>query len=108
VIFALLGLAIALQTVVLLVEELGDFDIADRMIGLGQLPGQSSRALADPPERRFRVTTGSAVDQTFQRGQQTSVAIRELFPAPACSTYTPFRREHPFAEFPDARGNGLP
>ena len=66
VIFAFLGLAIALQTIVLLVQELGDFDIADRMMLPGELPRQGARALADPTQGRFRITPCSALNQGLQ------------------------------------------
>ena len=54
-ILALLGLAIALQTEMLVVEDLGDFDIADRMVVLGQLRGQCAGAFANPAQGGFRV-----------------------------------------------------
>src|SRR3989442_5802948 len=51
----LLGLARALQTVVLVVEELGHLHVTDRMTLAAQLRRQGPRALADPAQRGFRI-----------------------------------------------------
>lgn len=103
-----LCLAVALQAIVLRVEELGHLDIADGMSLLGELCGQRSRALADPPQRSLRVPTGRAVNQVFQGAQQTRIRFRELLAARSGTTDKSFRRAHPFLEFPNAFGDRLP
>ena len=88
-ILTFLGLAIALQTVILFVQELGYFDIADRVVLLGQLPRQSAGALADPLQRRFRIATGSRLNQWLQCCQQCRIGYGNLFSPP------PGRRMYP-------------
>ena len=108
VIFAFLGLAIALQTVVLLVEELGYFDIADRMMVLGQLCGQSSRALADPPQRRFRIATCSGLNQALQCCQQSRIGYRDLLSSSTrADEYAP-PKGFPVLDFSNASGDRFP
>src|SRR6266571_4362769 len=63
VILAFLQFAITLEAVVLLVEELSYSHIADRMILLAEFGSERPRAFADPPQGRFRIATGSAVNQ---------------------------------------------
>ena len=61
-----LCLAIALQAVVLLMEQLSHLPIADRMLLLAQLQANSPRAFADPAQGRFRIATGFGLDQVVQ------------------------------------------
>ena len=89
VICAFLSLAIALQTVILLVKKLRDFDIADRMVLPGQLRGQGSRAFADPSQRRFGVAASSPLDEAIQRRQQLRVRYSDPLSACARTTDTP-------------------
>jgi hypothetical protein len=55
VVLALFGFPIALQAVIHLAQELGDFLMADRMILLRQFGRQRAGALAGPAQGRFRV-----------------------------------------------------
>ena len=67
VILALLQLPIALQAVVLIVEELPNSYIADRMMLPREFGGERPGAFADPAQGRFRIATGAAVNQVIQR-----------------------------------------
>jgi hypothetical protein len=67
VIRILLGLAIALQAVVQVVQNLRHFHVADRMILLAQLSGNRARALAYPARCRLRVPARLFIDQRFER-----------------------------------------
>src|SRR6185436_1913466 len=79
VVLAFLQLPIALQAVVLFVQQLGDSHIARWMTLPAQFGGQRARALADPPEGRFRIATRSALNQVVQRGHQSRIRYREIF-----------------------------
>src|SRR5450631_2046845 len=67
VIRTLLGLAIALQAVVQVVQNLRHFHVADRMILLAQFSGNGARALTYPAQCRLRVPARLLIDQRFER-----------------------------------------
>jgi hypothetical protein len=69
----LLGLAVALQAVATLPQQLGDFGVADRVAPSRQFRRQRAGALAGPAQRRLRVATRSGFDQAVQRGRQAGV-----------------------------------
>lgn len=91
-ILSFLQLAITLQAVVLLVKELRDSDIADRMMLLAEFGGERPRAFADPPQRRFRIATGSAVNQAVQCDQQGGIGRREVLASCTRATKASFQR----------------
>jgi len=76
---AFLQFPIALQTVVLFVQQLGDSHIAGGMSLAAQFGGQGARALADPPQGRFGIATGATLNQLVERGHQTRIRPREVF-----------------------------
>src|ERR1700736_1098268 len=70
---ALRGLAVALQTVTRLIEQVGDQGAADLVtLRLPRLR-QAAHALAGPPQRRFRIPAGRRFDQGFEIGKQRRV-----------------------------------
>jgi len=75
--------AIALQAVVEVMENLGDLGVADGMLVPSQRRGNRSRALADPPQRRFGIAPRWIIDHLFQGGHQPRVRHRNRFPARA-------------------------
>jgi hypothetical protein len=56
-VFPFFGLAVALQTVALIAQDLGYFAMADGMPAPGQGIGNGACALARPTQRRFRIAS---------------------------------------------------
>src|SRR5437667_8891556 len=108
VIVAFLELPIALQAVVLLVEQLCNSDIADRMMLLAQFGGQRPCALADPPQGRFRIATGSALNQAIQRYHQARIRFREVLASRTWTANVPCHRAVSCFDFANALGDCLP
>ena len=76
-----LGLAIALQAIAVLPQELGDFGVADRVASGRQFRRQRAGALAGPAQRRLRVATRCGLDHTVQRGRQAGIVGRQRMSA---------------------------
>ena len=108
VILALIKLPIALQAVVLLVEELRDSYIADRMMLPAEFGGERPGAFADPPQGGFRIATGSAVNQAVQRCHQRGIRYCEVFASRTRATNTPGHRGVSRFDFANTLGDGLP
>ena len=72
-VLSLLGLAVALQTVVQIVKDLRHFGMADRMLAPGQGLGDRPRALARPSQRRFRIASRLLIDHRFQPVHQLRI-----------------------------------
>ena len=89
-ILAFLELPIALQAVVLFVERLRDSHIADRMMLPTEFGGQGSGALADPPQRRFRVPPSPTVNQVVECGEQTVIRRQEVLAPRSRATDAPW------------------
>src|SRR3984893_12219327 len=78
---ALRGLAVALQTVTRLIEQVGDQGAADLVTLRLQRLRQAAHALAGPPQRRLRITAGRRLDQRLEIWEQRRVlANRRLAP----------------------------
>ena len=102
----LLGLARALQTIVLGVEELGHLHVTDGMMLAGQLRRQGPRALADPAQRGFRIAPRVGFNQAVQRDQQLRVVHRNRL-APGSPTTDPTGLQHrPAPNLADTPRNG--
>jgi len=76
VVFAFLGLAIALKTVVEIVKNLGHLRMADRVILSAQLIRNRPRTLADPSQWRLRVAPRLLVYHFFQGFHQVRIGHR--------------------------------
>src|SRR6201984_1389069 len=70
---ALRGLAVALQTITRLIEQVADQGAADLVTLRLQGLRQTAHALAGPPQRRFRIPAGRRFDQGFEIGKQRRV-----------------------------------
>src|SRR6266446_9575626 len=70
---ALRGLAVALQTVTRLIEQVADQGAADLVTLRLQRLRQAAHALARPPQRRLRITACRWFDQGLQIGEQRRV-----------------------------------
>ena len=79
VVLAFFQLPVALQTVVLLMQQLGHPHVAYPMPVVAQFGRKGARAFADPAQRRFRIATGGASDQLVQRARQSGVHCPEVF-----------------------------
>lgn len=75
----LLGLPVALETVVEVVQQLGDLRVADRMVLPGQCLRNCPRALTGPAQRRCRVAPRLVLDHGFQRVQELRIGHRDRF-----------------------------
>jgi hypothetical protein len=82
-ILPLLGLAVALQSVATLPQELGDFGVADRVAPGRQFRRQRAGALAGPAQGRLRVAARGGLDQAVQGGRQAGIAGRQRVPSEA-------------------------
>src|ERR1700720_248113 len=88
---ALRGLAVALQTVTCLIEQVADQGAADFVTLRLQRLRQTAHALAGPPQRRFRIPAGRRLDQGFEIGEQRRVLGNRRL-APRSRPPNPFRR----------------
>src|SRR3984893_645071 len=88
---ALRGLAVALQTVTCLIEQVADQGAADFVTLRLQRLRQTAHALAGPPQRRFRIPAGRRLDQGFEIGEQRRVLGNRRL-APRARPPNPFRR----------------
>ena len=92
VICALLSLAVALQAVVLLVQQLRHLHVTDRMAPRTEAEGNHPRALADPAQRGLRVTPGVSLDHLVQELEQFGIGNRNGI-APGSRPANPSRLE---------------
>ena len=60
-----LHLAVALQAKALVMEEVANLDIADRMLLTRELRRQGARALTDPSQGRFGITACSCFNHSL-------------------------------------------
>src|SRR5262249_32690355 len=83
----LLGLAVALQAITGRIEQFGHQGAAHLVALLLKRLGQSSHALAGPPQWRFRIPPGRRFDQRLEiRNHVGSLTIASLRPAPGRRT----------------------
>src|SRR6202011_5823398 len=88
---ALRSLAVALQTVTCLIEQVADQGAADFVTLRLQRLRQTAHALAGPPQRRFRIPAGRRLDQGFEIGEQRRILGNRRL-APRSRPPNPFRR----------------
>jgi hypothetical protein len=75
----LLGLPVALQAVVPIVENQRHFGVTDGMLASGQGLGNGTRALARPAQWRFGITSRLLIDHRFPHAHQPRVgAVSQL------------------------------
>jgi hypothetical protein len=87
-----LQLAIALQAVALIVQQLGHFLMTDRMLLPGQFPGERPGTLARPAQRGFRIAPRARFNQPLQGGQEAGIMRGEGLPARPRSSHAPDNR----------------
>src|SRR5260370_32484166 len=87
-IVSLLGLAIALQTVVLIVKNLRYFGVTDGRMAPGQRLRDRTRALAGPAQRRFGIAPRLFLDHRLQPPHQLGAELGNAFTARAGAAQT--------------------
>src|ERR1700751_3151326 len=85
------GLAVALQTVTRLIEQVADQGAADLVTLRFQRLRQTAHALAGPAQRRLRIPAGRRFDQGFEIGKQRRVLENRRL-TPGSRPPNPFRR----------------
>src|SRR6266540_1847286 len=80
------GLAVALQAVAILPEELGDFGMADWMAPGCQFRCKRASALAGPAQWRLRVAARCGLDHAVQRGRQAGIVGCQCVSSAALAT----------------------
>ena len=73
----LLGLAVALQAVATLPQQLGDFGVAHRVMSGRQFRRQRAGALAGPAQGRLRVAARRGLNHAIQGGRQAGIVGRQ-------------------------------
>ena len=71
------GLAVALQAVASLPQELGDFGVVDRVVPGRQFRRKRAGALAGPAQGRLRVAARRGLDHAVQGGRQAGIVGRQ-------------------------------
>src|SRR5947209_15088441 len=84
------GLAVALQTVTRLIEQVGDQGAADCVTLRLQRLRQAAHALAGPPQRRLRITACRRLDQGLEIREQPGV-LGDRSLAPSARSANPLR-----------------
>lgn len=87
-----LGLAVALQAVMLIVQQLRHLHVTDRMVARTQATGNHPRALADPAQRGLRIPSGVSLDHLVQGLKQLGIGNRTGF-APGSASANPSRHQ---------------
>jgi len=85
---ARLGLAIALQAVVLIVQQLRHLHVTDRMVTRAQASGNHPRALADPAQRGLGPPSSVSLDHLVQGLEQLGIGNRNGL-APGAASANP-------------------
>src|SRR5258708_36119484 len=86
---ALARLAVRLQTITGLLQQLPHRGRANRMPLRGQLARQTPRTFAGPPQRRLGIATAFWFDQLLQGGFQSWIGCHSFLAAGSCTTLTP-------------------
>src|SRR6266446_6313115 len=89
---ALARLAVGLQAVVELMEQVSHGPLTDLIAILPELLGQFPGTLAGPPQGRHGIAAGGRVHEQFERGEQSRILFDESFP-PGPRTATPLHGE---------------
>ena len=105
-IVSLLGLAIASQTVVLIVKNLRYFGVTDGMMAPGQRLRDRTRALAGPAQRRFGIAPRLFLDHRLQPLHQLGIELGNAFTARAGAADTTWPTL-PRLELPDSLADRL-
>src|SRR5207244_1121613 len=87
---ALRGLAVGLQTITRLTEQVGDQGAADRVTLRLQRLRQVAHALAGPPQWRLRITARRRLDQGLEIGEQPRI-LGDRSLAPSARSANPLR-----------------
>ena len=106
-ILPLFRLAVALQAVALLLENLCDLYVTERVLLAGQLRGQGARALADPAQRRLRIAARFRINQPVQRPHQSGIAGEDLLASRPRPADAPRRQWRSRLDLPHAFGDGF-
>jgi len=104
---AFFGLAIALQAVLEVVEQVRHLHVADGMMPLLQRPRNRTRALARPSQRRVGIAPCIGFDHGFQRADDPWVRGRNRFAACTGSANATRRQRHASLDFANALEDGL-
>jgi hypothetical protein len=99
VIGTFLRLAVALQAVALVTEELANLYIADRMMLTRELGRQGARAFTNPSQGRFGITPRFGLNQPLQTKQQLWIGRCDSLPPTARPPDTPFGKAYARTEF---------
>ena len=100
-IFSFFGLAITLQTVAQMVQDLGHLGMADRMLALAEGIGDGARTLASPAQRRFGITSRLLIDEPLQPVHQQWIGLCNGLATRSRTADTPSQR-HPGFQFLDS------
>ena len=104
-IVALLGLPVALQAVLEVVQQLGDFHVADRMMPPGQFLRNRPGALTRPPQRRLRVAQRLILDHGLQGVHDLGIGHRDRFATRSRAADAARRQDDTLSNLPDALGH---
>ena len=107
VIGPLLGFPIALQAILLLMQKLGDFGVADGVLLSRQCSGNIARALADPAQWRLRVATGLILNERLEGLNKGRITGLNFLSACPSSTDASGRQWRSCFDFSNAIANGL-
>src|SRR3984957_11737049 len=105
-IVSLLGLAITLQTVLLIVKNLRHFGVTDGMMAPSQRLCDRTRALAGPAQRRFGIAPCLFLDHRLQPLHQLGVELGNAFTTRARAADTTWPTL-PRLELPDSLADRL-
>src|SRR5213593_1760371 len=97
----LLGLPIALQTIVEIVKNLSHLCMADRVFLPDEFFGNCSRAFANPPQRRFRIATRLVIDHLLQFFHQLRVRNSNELASGSRPADAPFQWRRTLFDFTD-------
>ena len=97
-VFPFFGLAVALQTVALIVENLGYFGMADGMPAPGQGSGNGARIFAGLTQRRLGIASRLGIDHRLQPRHQFGIGVGNRLAAASRPADTTFPR-HPGFNF---------
>ena len=104
---AFFGLAVALQTVVHLMEQFRHDRVADRMPPLLQLRSQFAHALAGPTQRRLGIASRARLHQFLQLSQQLRIFFDGLLASSARSANSSRWRRHGLLQLGQPLANNL-
>ena len=101
-----LGVLVALQTVIMGLEEVHDFRMADEVALFFQLLFQGAQTLVRPLEQGFRVSLGAILNQPKQIILYRRVGFRDSLAAPAGLSVSIFGEHYSGIKFSNPSANG--